>query len=152
NSVSVLVNATPAGAAFSSFAAQQTFRIGHAAELMAVADFNGDGKPDLAAANWSDSDVSVLLNTTAAPSVVANPQMVATGQGQAKAVALTGSAPNGDGLSFTLTANPSHGTLSGFNASTGAVTYTPNAGYTGPDSFQFTVTDTFDGLTSTAAT
>jgi hypothetical protein len=29
-----------------------------------VADFNGDGEPDLAVANLSSNSVSVLLNTT----------------------------------------------------------------------------------------
>jgi hypothetical protein len=40
--------------------------------------------------------------------------------------------------SYTVTARPSHGTLSG---TAPALTYTPNAGSTGSDSFQYTVTD-----------
>ena len=44
-------------------------------------------------------------------------------------------------LTFALGTGPSHGTLSGFNPTTGAVTYTPDPGYDGPDSFNFTVTD-----------
>jgi hypothetical protein len=31
---------------------------------VAVGDFNGDGRPDLASANYSSHTVSVLLNTT----------------------------------------------------------------------------------------
>ena len=45
----------------------------------------------------------------------------------------TGTAP----LSFVVVANPSHGTVSITNASTGAFTYTPTSGYTGSDSFTF---------------
>ena len=45
---------------------------------------------------------------------------------------------------------PSHGSVA-VNASTGKITYTPTAGYSGPDSFTYTVKDNF-GLTSNAAT
>src|SRR5204862_3436682 len=41
-------------------------------------------------------------------------------------------------LTFTVTAGPSHGALSGTAPN---LTYTPTAGYFGPDSFQFKVTD-----------
>jgi hypothetical protein len=49
-----------------TFAAQQTFAVGSAPVGAAVADFNGDGRPDLALVNYNDGTVSVLLNTTAA--------------------------------------------------------------------------------------
>lgn len=65
NNVSVLLNTTTPGASTASFAAQQSFATGSAAAAVAVADVNGDGKPDLVVANSSDNDVSVLLNTTA---------------------------------------------------------------------------------------
>jgi hypothetical protein len=106
------------------------------------------------------TDTVTLLTSTAAnvtltvvPLPTATAQAVAVAQGQAKALALTGTAPNGDLLSFAIVTGtgPAHGTLSGFNASTGAVTYTPVAGFTGSDSFQFTTTDTTTGFISTAA-
>jgi hypothetical protein len=62
DSVSVLLNTTTPGATTPSFAAQQTFGTGTSPRSVAVADFNGDGKPDLAAANADDNTVSVLLN------------------------------------------------------------------------------------------
>jgi uncharacterized protein (TIGR03437 family) len=39
------------------------FPVGTDPQFVAVADFNGDGKPDLAVANYDDSTVSILLNT-----------------------------------------------------------------------------------------
>jgi hypothetical protein len=68
NTVSVLLNTTPAGSATPSFAAQQTFAVGSAPWGLAVADVNGDGRPDLAVANNADKTVSVLLDTTPAGS------------------------------------------------------------------------------------
>jgi hypothetical protein len=149
SSIYVLQNLTPVGATTFSFAAAQTFAAGDGSVgEVAVADFNGDGHPDLALV--SGNPVSVLLNTTVtAP--VAYIQAVAVTQGQGQAIILTGAVPNGDPLKFTVTVNPSHGTLIGFNSSTGQVTYTPTGNYTGPDSFSFTVTDTATNATSAAA-
>jgi len=95
---------------------------------------------------------TVTLNVAAA-APTANAQTVSVSHDTAKAITLTGSDPNAPAqtLTFAIGTNPAHGTLSGFNAATGAVTYTPNAGSSGPDSFTFTVTNT-SGLTSAAAT
>src|SRR5579883_1564356 len=46
------------------FTPQQTFATGSMPSSVAVGDFNGDGKPDLAVANFNSGTVSVLLNTT----------------------------------------------------------------------------------------
>jgi hypothetical protein len=64
--VSVLLNTTPAGTPLPTFAAQKTFAVGTAPEGVAAADVNGDGRPDLAIANFMDKTVSLLLNTTSA--------------------------------------------------------------------------------------
>lgn len=42
-------------------------------------------------------------------------------------------------LTYKLVSQPAHGTISGFNASTGTLTYTPNTNYFGPDTFQYQV-------------
>jgi hypothetical protein len=63
-SVSVLLNTTPPGATTASFAAQRTFATGLSPDSVAVGDFNGDGKADLAIANAGGTSLSVLLNTT----------------------------------------------------------------------------------------
>jgi hypothetical protein len=73
----------------------------------------------------AQTDVSVQKDTTAA-------------------LVLTGSdADAGDTLTFALgsATTVAGGTLTGFDSATGDVTYTPPAGYTGADSFTFTVTD-----------
>ena len=50
--VSVLLNTTTPGSTTASFAAQQTFAVGSAPKSVAIGDLNGDGKPDLAVANY----------------------------------------------------------------------------------------------------
>lgn len=70
----------------------------------------------------------------------ANAQTTTTTENTADPITLTGTDPDSPALPLTyaITTQPTDGTLSSFNAATGAVTYTPNAGYVGPDSFAFT--------------
>jgi hypothetical protein len=147
NTLSVLLNTTAVGAPVATFTAQQTFAVGTSPDDVIAADFDGNGLPDLAAINSGPNTVSVLMNTTAP---LATPPTILTGQGQAKTVTLFGGAPNNDPIAFSIAAIPAHGTLSGFNSSTGQVTYTPAVGYNGADSFRFTVTDSTTGFTATA--
>jgi hypothetical protein len=65
-------------------------------------------------------------------------QLVTTAQDTAVGVSLAGSDPENDPLTFAVTGGPSHGTLTGSGAN---LTYTPNAGYSGPDSFTYTAND-----------
>ena len=99
-------------------------------------------------ANITSSAATVTLNIAAA-APTANAQSVSTNQDSAVGFTLTGSDPNNPALALTynVTTSPTHGALSG---SAPNLTYTPNAGYSGPDSFQFTVTNSV-GLTSAAA-
>ncbi|MBS1121769.1 MAG: repeat protein [Deltaproteobacteria bacterium] len=66
STVSVLLNTTAVGAATPSFAAKVDFATGSQPKSVAVGDFNGDAKPDLAIANIGPSTVSILLGTTIA--------------------------------------------------------------------------------------
>jgi endonuclease G len=102
--------------------------------------------------NTSTVNINVTeVNDTPA----ANGQSVSTNSNTPVAITLTGSdlETASENLVFEVTVNPAHGSLSGTGTN---LTYTPNANYSGPDSFEFTVRDTGDGasaaLTSAAAT
>jgi len=71
NTLSVLLNTTAPGAAAPSFAAKQDFATGDGPLAVAVGDLNGDGKLDLAVANFNFGNVSILLNTTTPGSATA---------------------------------------------------------------------------------
>jgi hypothetical protein len=60
----VLLNKTPPGAASPSFAPRVDVPTGAAPIGIAVADFDGDGRPDLAIANANAHTVSIFINTT----------------------------------------------------------------------------------------
>ena len=95
----------------------------------------------------TSSAATVSITIVGAPT--ANNQSVAVAFNTTTAVTLTGSDPNAPprSLTYTVTTAPAHGTLSGTAPN---LTYTPTAGYTGPDSFQFTVSNGIN--TSSAAT
>ncbi|MBS0267338.1 MAG: VCBS repeat-containing protein, partial [Planctomycetes bacterium] len=64
DTVSVLLNTTPAGADTPSFAAQQVFATGKQPAGVSCVDVNGDGRPDLIVTNFYSNTVSVLLDTS----------------------------------------------------------------------------------------
>ena len=76
----------------------------------------------------------------------ANAQSVNTGKGTPAPVTLTATDPEGYALTYTITTPPAHGTLSG---TTPYLVYSPDLGYSGPDSFIFQATDS-GGLASSA--
>ncbi|HNS52366.1 MAG TPA: Ig-like domain-containing protein [Anaerolineae bacterium] len=78
---------------------------------------------------------------------VANPQSVMTPEDTPLAITLTGSDPDGDPITFEVTSEPAHGTLSG---DAPHLTYAPAADYNGPDAFTFVAND--GHLTSSPAT
>ena len=71
----------------------------------------------------------------------ATSQTVSAEQDTPVNITLTGADGDGDALSFSVATNPANGTLTGTPPD---LTYTPNAGFSGTDSFTFTVSDDFD--------
>jgi hypothetical protein len=87
----------------------------------------------------TSATIQIIVQTPAVNNApVANSQTVTTSEGTAKAVTLTASDADGNTLTYTVVSNPTHGALSG---TAPALTYTPNAGFNGSDSFTFKVND-----------
>jgi hypothetical protein len=62
--VSTFTNRTPSGNLTPSFTASSEDTTGSSPYSIAICDFNGDGKPDMATANYNSANVSVLLSNT----------------------------------------------------------------------------------------
>lgn len=124
----------------------------------AVYDTNGDGQISSAdAAGGIDVDGDGIDDLVDADPgqpgggsnqiPVASPQALVTSLDTAIAVTLTGTDADNDPLQFDVASAPTNGALSGSEPN---LTYTPDTGYTGEDSFTFTA---FDGIaTSPPAT
>lgn len=105
------------------------------------ANVNGTDSFSYRAAAGGASSAPVEVTIEIAPvndAPVANPQAVDVAFGIPAAITLTGSDIDGDPLTFTVVTQPTSGLLSGAPP---ALTYTPNSGFSGPDSFTFTVSD-----------
>jgi hypothetical protein len=87
--------------------------------------------------NSTPATVSVAVNKVNRPPV-ANAQSVQVVQDKPAAITLTATDLDGDPLTYIVVSNPAHGTLSGTAPN---LTFTPAAGYTGPDSFTFKAND-----------
>jgi hypothetical protein len=90
--------------------------------------------------------VSVVVDQL--PPIATNQTVIAS-WGQAKAITLTGSDPQGSNLTYAVVTPPAHGSLSGTPPN---VTYTPTIGYAGNDQFTFKVNDgEFDSAPATVS-
>ncbi len=90
----------------------------------------------------STANDTITLNYTAVDDKPdANDQSVRTKRNTEKEITLTGLEHEGQEMTFALVSDPTHGALSGFDAATGAVVYTPTTGYVGEDTFTFKTND-----------
>ncbi len=94
-----------------------------------------------------DSDAATVSITVTNQIPAANSKSVSTSYDTPLAITLAGSDPEETALTYSVVDSPTNGTLSGTAPD---LTYTPASGYTGEDSFTFTVNDGFDD--SAAAT
>ncbi len=62
--LSVFINTTTPGASTPTFTAKTDFTSANTVNFVCCADFNGDGKPDMACTDLNDNTMSVFLNTT----------------------------------------------------------------------------------------
>ncbi|MCW8129499.1 MAG: tandem-95 repeat protein [Planctomycetota bacterium] len=87
-----------------------------------------------------DSNVATVTISIASQNdpPVASDQNVTTAANTAKAIVLAASDPENDALTYGIVDAPTHGSLSGTGANR---TYTPDANYSGPDSFTFKAND-----------
>ena len=113
--------------------------------------FSWNGADSLA---YADEDAHVLLTVTRGndPPAVTS-QSVGVGKNTATAIALCDpDLAAGTALVLHTVTSPSHGSLSGFNSSTGVVTYTPTTNYLGSDSFSYDLGTTGSSQTSDTVT
>lgn len=98
-----------------------------------------DGAADSPEATAAITVVAVANNPPVADDKsVTTGQQNAGGNSEAVAIVLTGSDPDGNVVFFEVTGGPTNGSLTGMSP---LLTYTPNLGFDGPDSFTYKATD-----------
>lgn len=145
-SISVFKNVGSVGTITAgSFSPKVDFTVGNIPYNVAVNDFDGDGKPDLAAVNVGSHSVSILRN-------VATPGTINTSSFATKIDFSTGTSPegmatgdvDGDGRPDIIVANKNDATVSVLrNTSTpGAINFATKVDFaTGPDPFSVAIAD-----------
>lgn len=132
NNASVFRNtSTPGIINAGSFAARVDFAAGGAPQLVSTGDIDGDGKPDLAVANFTDNSVSVLRNASVSGTVSFSAKVDLTTAGQASYVNICDI--DGDGKPDVTATNYNNNSMSVFrNLSVPSVLQTSASGNSNP--------------------
>jgi hypothetical protein len=108
------------------------------------ANFQGTDSFTFTVSNGTNTSAPATVTLKVAPGTpIANAQTVSVVVSTPIKITLTGSDPDVPSLTltFAIATGPTHGVLGSLNTATGVVTYTPNAKYSGTDSFTFTVSN-----------
>ena len=90
----------------------------------------------------NSNTATITINVNAANDApVASNDTISTSEDTPVSDTLAATDVDGDALIYSIVAQPANGTLTAFDASTGAYTYTPDADYNGSDSFTFRAND-----------
>jgi uncharacterized repeat protein (TIGR01451 family) len=123
-----------------------TFNANGSFQYAPHANFHGSDAFSYTASD-GDADSDPVMVTLAVNPIndapLAIPQSVAGSKGNAVSITLAGTDVDGDTLSFAIQTPPVNGTLSGAAPN---LLYTPNAGFSGTDSFTYTVSDGHGGV------
>jgi len=130
-------------ATWSKVSGPGTVTFGNASSLATTASFSAQGTYVLRLLvndgnTQRSADVTIMALTAANQVPVANAQSVSLDAGTARSIMLSGYDWDNEPIAYTIQTSPTNGTLSGTAPN---LTYTPNSGYSGADSFTFTVSD-----------
>ena len=115
-------------------------QVGTATITITVRDAGFDGVLNTADDKTTTEPFTVTVLAVNDPPV-ANDQTLPAVLNSPVSGVLTASDPDGPALAYAISVNPLLGTITFFNAATGAFTYTPLPNATGLDTFTFSVTD-----------
>jgi autotransporter-associated beta strand protein len=110
-------------------------------------DFTTPQRYTITAEDQTTKDYTVTVTVNQLPVAIA--QTVSVGFNNSKPITLSATDGNGDVLAYTIVTQPANGTLTGTLPD---ITYNPNTGYTGTDSFTFKVNDGYvDSVVATVS-
>ena len=112
-------------------------------------DLGEIGKDKLYGYGLVDASLALGIGSIANNPPVAYDQTVDTTQNTSVEITLIAADPDGDSLTYSIASAPSSGTVSGTGPD---ITYTPNADFTGVDSFTYEVKDSKDATATATVT